>query len=156
MRTRLGTERRAATAVETAVVLIICLLFVCAIYDYGNYLMVTQLANNAMREGARYAIANTSSATTANIQSTAMQYLAGQSLLNSGGTALQASDIQVYQANSSTGAPITPDSTWSNAAFGTSIVVKANLTYKPMFPSFGFLKSSFPITATAMMSSEAN
>jgi Flp pilus assembly protein TadG len=148
--------RRGATVVETAFVLIICLIFMFAIYDYGRYLMLSQLANNAAREGARFAVANTSSATQANIQNTVMQYFAGEQLLNSSGKPLKATDILVYQANSTTGAAATPDSVWSDAAFGSSIMVRINLLYKPMLPTFGFLPSSFPVQASAMMSSEAN
>ena len=41
-----------------------------AIYDYGRYFMLSQLVNNAAREGARQAVANTNTQNTAMIQNT--------------------------------------------------------------------------------------
>jgi Flp pilus assembly protein TadG len=149
-------RRRGATVVETAVVLMIVLIFIFAIFEYGRYVMISDLVNNAAREGARQAVATTNTQDTASIQNTVIYYLANQQILNSAGNPLQASDVQVYQANPATGAPATPDSTWYNAAFGSSIVVQVTVLYTPMFPTFGFLPNSFQIQGTSMMASEAN
>jgi Flp pilus assembly protein TadG len=148
--------RKGAAAVETAIVLMVCLVFCFAIFEYGRFLMLTQMANNAVREGARQAVAGTNNWTTSDIQNTVMTYLAGQQLLNSKGAPLQASDILVYQANSTTANPASPDSLWTDSNFGSSIVVRINGQFQSMFPTFGFLPKSLTFQATAMMASEAN
>ena len=78
LRTHCFSDRRGATVVETAFVLMIALTLTLAIYDYGRYFMLSQLVNNAAREGARQAVANTNTQNTAMIQNTVVQYLANQ------------------------------------------------------------------------------
>src|SRR5205085_10961251 len=135
----------AATTVETAVVISIALLFMFAIFEYGRYVMFRQIVENAAREGARQAVVNTSSQTTADIQATVTKFLAGQQLTN-----LQ---IQVYKADINTGANLGP---WTSAAFGEGIAVEVTGDYKAILPRFGFLKSTSTIRAKAIMRSEAN
>ena len=71
-------NRRGVAAVETAIVLVIAVILTFAIYDYSRYFMLSQLVNNAAREGARQAVVNTNTQNTATIQNTVVQYLAGQ------------------------------------------------------------------------------
>src|SRR5208282_941126 len=94
--------RAGTTVVEVALVLLVCLIFMFAIYEYGRFLMMRQLVENAAREGARQAVTGTNTVSTAQIQNTVLQYLANQPLQNASGSALQASDIQVFQANPAT------------------------------------------------------
>jgi len=148
--------RAGTTVVEVALVLLVCLIFMFAIYEYGRFLMMRQLVENAAREGARQAVTGTNTVSTAQIQNTVLQYLANQPLQNASGSALQASDIQVFQANPATGHPATPDSTWNDAAFGSPIAVQVNAYYAPMLPTWGYLRTAAPVSATAMMLSEAN
>ena len=84
------SDRRGATVVETAFVLLIPLTLTLAIYDYGRYFMLSQLVNNAAREGARQAVANTNTQNTAIIQNTVVQYLANQKFKDSSGNAFSA------------------------------------------------------------------
>jgi Flp pilus assembly protein TadG len=149
-------RRRGATAVETAAVLMVAFMFIFAIFEYGRYLMISDLVNNAAREGARQAIATTNTQSTITIQNTVIYNLGGQQIMNSSGNPISATDVLVYQANPATGLPASPDSLWYDAPFGASIVVQVNCIYTPMFPTFGFLPTTFPIQGTAMMSSEAN
>jgi Flp pilus assembly protein TadG len=74
LRTHCYFQRRGATVVETAFVLLIAVTLTFAIYDYGRYFMLSQLVNNAAREGARQAVANTNTQNTAMIQNTVVQY----------------------------------------------------------------------------------
>jgi Flp pilus assembly protein TadG len=148
--------RRGVTMVETAVVLGVCLICLLAIFEYARLLLVCQLAQNAVREGARQAVAGTTTQSTAAIQNTVIQYLAGQPLQNGSGQALSASDVQVYRADPTTGNPSSSDSTWSDAAFGDTIVVKLNAQYRPILPTFGFLPGTVSVNVTAAMLSEAN
>jgi len=156
LRSRANGDRRGATVVETAFVLLIAITLTLAIYDYARYFMLSQLVNNAAREGARQAVANTNSQNTAMIQNTVVQYMANQNYTDSAGTAFSASDVIVLQVNPATGAAATPDSTWYNAAFGSSIMVRVNARFTSLFPSFGFLPTTVALQGTAVMTSEAN
>src|SRR5438874_2410866 len=62
-RTR-DSQRRGATAVETAVVISIALLFIFGIIEYGRFVFFLQVADNAVREAARYAAVHTNDGTT--------------------------------------------------------------------------------------------
>ena len=155
-RTHRFARRRGVALVETAIVLLVALTMTLAIYEYGRYFMLSELVNNAAREGARLAVVTTNTQNTAAIQNTVMQYLAKQALTNTSGQPFGAADVQVYQVNPATGAKATPDSNWYDAAFGSSIMVQVNARFTPMLPSFGFLPTTVNVKGTAVMSSEAN
>jgi len=142
--------------VETAFVLSIALMLTLAVYDYGRYFMLSQVVNNAAREGARQAVANTNTQNTAMIQNTVVQYLANQRFTDSTGNALSASDVVVIQVNPATGAPTSPDSNWYDAPFGSGIMVQVNAKFTSLFPTFGFLPTTVNLRGTAVMVSEAN
>jgi Flp pilus assembly protein TadG len=149
-------DRRGVAVVETAVVLVVAFLLTFAIYDYGRYFMLSQLVNNAAREGARQAVVNTNTQNTAMIQNTVVQYLAGQTLTDSSGNAFNAADVVVTQVNPATGLPASPDSNWYDAAFGSTIMVQVNAKFTSLFPTFGFLPKTVNLQGTAVMSSEGN
>lgn len=138
-------RRSAATVVETAAVLSVFLVFILGVIEYGRFLMVRQLLDNAAREGARQAVVSTNTLTTADVQNIVQGYLAGQMT--------PTPTVQVYKADPATG---TNTGVWTDAAFGDAIAVQVTGTYKSMVPSFGFLPTSLSLTATAMMRSEAN
>lgn len=52
------TRRRGSTLVETALVIGIFMLVLFGIFEYCRFLMVLHVANNAARDGARYASVN--------------------------------------------------------------------------------------------------
>lgn len=54
----LTRRSRGTTLVETALVLSLLLLFLMGIFEYGRYLLVTQMLANAARDGVRYAASN--------------------------------------------------------------------------------------------------
>jgi len=142
--------------VETAIVLSIALTMTMAIFEYSRYFMLSELVNNAAREGARQAVVTTNTQNTATIQNTVFQYLAGQNLTNSSGKPFTASDVLVYQVNPATGVKTSPDSNWYDAAFGSSIMVQVNARFTPMLPTLKFLPTTVILQGTAVMSSEAN
>jgi Flp pilus assembly protein TadG len=137
--------RRGVTLVETGIVIGVCLIFMLAIFEYGRFVMVKQLVENAAREGTRQAIVNPGSGTTAAIQATVTNYLAGQPL--------QGLSIQVYKADPATGANL---GDWRTAKFGEGIAVQVSGGYTPMLPTFGFLPATVNLRATSLMRSEAN
>jgi Flp pilus assembly protein TadG len=138
-------RRRGATIVQTALVLNICLMFLLGLFDFSRVIMLRQLVTNAAREGCRYAVVNTSTATTAQVQSYTTGYLCGQPISNL--------VVSVYEADPATGANI---GAWSNAGLSDSIAVQITGTISTMTPTFSLLPSSFPIKATSIMTCEAN
>jgi Flp pilus assembly protein TadG len=164
-------RRRAALTVEFAVCFPVLLMFLLAIFEYGRFLMTRQLLDNAAREGARLASANPGfnfnpstmtstqhTLTTLDIQTTVVNYLAGQPLNNASGQPLAPSDIGVYRANPVSGAPMTDSkgSLWTNTSFGESIAIKITVLYAPMVPGYPFLVNPDPIDFICIMRSEAN
>ena len=136
--------RRGATVVEAAIVMNVFLLFIFAIMEFGHYVMVKELMDNAARDGARMASTGTQTVTTAQIQA-----LVTQELVNQGPTNLS---IQVFQANTTTGANI---GTWTNAGLGQAIGVKITGNYQPMLSMASLLPVAIPITSEAMVYSES-
>jgi len=144
--------RPGATLVETALVISVTLMILFGIFEYGRFVMTKQLMDNAAREGARWAVANTYSGTTAQVQAVvntklgpAANQLVGYS---------QSTSITVNAADSS-GNTIA-GVTWSNVAFGANVSVVITGTYKPILPTFLFMNSTITLTAKSVMASEAN
>src|SRR5271168_36499 len=98
------STRRGASAVEAAIVMNVFLLLIFAIFEFGHFVMVKQLMDNAARDGARMASTGALTVTTAQIQAQVTQELSGQGPSNL--------TINVFQANPTTGANIGP---WTSA-----------------------------------------
>ena len=123
----------------------VCLVFLLGLYDFGRVIMMRQVVNNAAREGCRYAVVSTTTATTSQVQSYVTNYLCGQQI--------KSLAINVYQADPTTGANL---GAWTNAGLSNSIGVQITGTISTMTPTFSRLASSVPVQATCIMSSEAN
>jgi Flp pilus assembly protein TadG len=146
-----------------ALVISLAALFLCGILEYGRYLMVLHTANNAAREGARYAVAHTGDGTTqSQVIGVVNAKMAGvdAQIQNYNVNVFSADPTGIYNSN---GAAIYPPtiqplagSSWNSAAFGSPIVVQITGTYQPILPSFLFMGANLSIQATAMMNSEAN
>lgn len=128
-----------------ALVLNVCLIFLLALFDFGRVIMIRQVVTNAAREGCRYAVANTSTGTTSQVQTCVTNYLCGQQI---GSLA-----INVYQADPTSGANL---GAWTNAGLTDSIGVQVTGTIQTVTPTFSMLPSSLPIQATCVMASEGN
>ena len=87
-------------AVETGIVLPILLLLVLGTFEYSRFVMLRNLVDNAVREGARAAVVHTYDYTTAQVQSVVTGKLAGQDAQLSG------LNIQVFKADPTTGASL--------------------------------------------------
>ncbi len=136
--------------VEMAVVLVVFLTMFVGIIEYGRYYFLVQVANNAVREGARYAVVHTGDGTTStqvsNVVTTKMN---GTQNMLSGYT------VSVQNVNTSTGVAIA-NSNWNDAQFGGAIMVKITGNYTPTVPVLLFLPSSFAFQAATIMNSEGN
>jgi Flp pilus assembly protein TadG len=145
--------RRAASLVEFAVVAQIFFMLLFGIVEYSRFLFTIQMVNNAAREGARYAVVNTTEVTTAQIQSYVDAYLMGQ-----GATQFvsysPSSNITVYMADPVTGANL--GGAWQDAGWGTGIGVQITGTYQPIVPDLISMSKYLTIRGTCVMTSEAN
>lgn len=150
-RNRRLTRRSGMQLVEAAFVMSICLLFIMGIMEYGRLMMTKQVLDNAAREGARYAVVNTYSGTTSQVQNVVDACMAGQGGQLSGYS--KAGSITVYKADPSTGNNI---GTWTDAKFGEAIGVKITGTYQPVLPIFVFLPGNITLSGQCVMRSEAN
>lgn len=146
-RTSLKTRRRGSVAVETGIVLPIFMMMLLGIFEYSRFVMVRSLADNAVREGARYAVVHTYDQTTSAVQAVVTSKLGGQDGQLSG------LNIQVYKANPATGANL---DAWTNARFGDWILVQLTGTYTPAVPKMLMMSNTISIKAQSMMRCEAN
>jgi len=136
--------------VEMAFVLVIFLMMFMGIIEYGRYYFLVQVANNAVRDGARYAVVHTGDGTTdtqvSNVVTTKM---------NGTENMLSGYAVSVQNVNTSTGAMIA-NSNWNDAQFGGAIMVKITGNYTPTVPVLLFLPTSFAFQAATIMNSEGN
>jgi Flp pilus assembly protein TadG len=72
-------RRRAAAAVETALVVLPVLLFFYGIFEYGRFVMDRNILDNAAREGCRWALVNNQDTSiSADVQNVVLGYMAGR------------------------------------------------------------------------------
>lgn len=143
--------RRGATVVEAAFILPFLLLLLFGAFEYCRFIFLLQVAENAAREGARFAVARTADGTTAaDVKNYVTQQMAGREA-ELGPDYL----VEVYNADPLTGSPV-PSTSWNDAPFGGAILVRVSGTYTPLLPDFLRTRASINVRATAMMSSEAN
>lgn len=148
MKLRKHQESRRGTAIiEAALVMPFFFLLILGIMEYGRFLMMRNIIDNATREGARYAVVHTYDATASQVTARVNSYLGNQASKLSGLT------IQVYLADPATGANL---GSWDYAKFGDAIAVRITGNYLPVVRGFLFLPNSIPMTSVCMMRSEAN
>jgi hypothetical protein len=133
--------------------------------------MVLHVANNAARNGARYAVAHTGDGTT---KQQVLDYVT--SSMAGIDANIQGYSVDVFTVdptgiyNTSTNTynyPPTlqpkPGSNWNDAQYGNPLAVQITGTYQPIISAVPFMTqfnipvlSPTPLTVTAMMNSEAN
>ena len=153
IRSQQRNRRPAASLVEFAFVVPVMLLLLMGVFEYARYLFTLQLVNNAAREGARYAVVNITTDTTASVQTYVDNYLAGQGASQFVGYT-PSSNITVYMAD-----PVTGQNTgqsWQNAYWGNAIGVSITGTYQPIVPGLLSMTSSMTLTGTCVITVEAN
>ena len=129
-------NRRAAAAVEFAVVAPVFFLLVLGMIEYGRMVMVQQVITNASREGARRAVLD--GATTAEVQTTVNDYLTSGSISSASATV--------------TVSPNPP----SNAEFGDPVTVTVSIPFSQVswLPSPMYLGGK-TLSATTVMRRES-
>lgn len=168
--------RRGMAVVETALVLGVFLMLLFGIFEYCRFLLVLHVANNAARDGARYAAVNVncpSDQITAR-QAQIIQYTKDR--MGGVQNQIQGCQVAVYpcdstglsqtppvvRSKSKSGAAPYPDPfspganspDWNSAVFTERIAVTVTGTYKPILPTLLFMPSSIPISVTALTESE--
>jgi Flp pilus assembly protein TadG len=136
--------------VESAFVISAFIMFLFGIFEYGRFLMLKNVLDQAARTGARYAVVNTNTMSTTNIQDIVDQSLGGMG--NQFTSYAKYTNITLFHADSS-GNNIGTD--WNNAKFGEGVGVTISGTYTP-FPSYLLSSVSFTVSTTTVMNSEAN
>jgi Flp pilus assembly protein TadG len=138
-------SRRGVVSVEAAIILPVAFLFMFAVFDFGRAIATKQLLDNATRSAARQAVVGTDTLTTSDIQNIVTSGM--------GALALQGMNVQVYQADPTTGANIGP---WTKAENGECIAVQVTGNYVPMVPNFSMLPKPLAMNSKALMDVEAN
>src|SRR5262249_25661101 len=114
----------------------VALFLLFSVYEYGRYVMMKQLMENAAREGARFAAAHTADMTTAEVQNQVATYMCGLDGQLSGHsvsvTGLALRDGPVYTAG-------TTFSDWTQASPTDGVVVTITGTYAPQLPSLQYV-----------------
>lgn len=148
-------SRSGAAIIETAMVLPVFIMFFFGTFEYGRYLMMQQVLNNAAREGARYALSHTQATTIGGVtQGSADSDVIAKVNSYLGGLQLQGgNNISVFESNA-TGT--TNLGAWQSAQFGEYICVRITGNYRVVGPTSLLLPSIIPVTVRAVMRSEAN
>jgi len=147
-------RRRGATAVETALVLPLVIVFLFGILEYGRYLMTLQVLQNAAREGAHYALTHTQpitiASTTYGNATTDVTNIINKAM--GGGNYLSGQNVQIYAADS-LGNNV---GSWTSTQVGQSVCVRITGSYNVILGNMIFLPTTIPVVAQAVMRSESN
>jgi Flp pilus assembly protein TadG len=160
-RQRRRRRPKGAAIVEAALVLPLVLLVFIGVAEYARYVATRQVVENAVREGARYAVVRTIDESTldAQIQDEVDRRLAGFGSQLAGYD--KRTSIQVYKADPTTGANV---GSWKDAGFGELIAVRLVGTFRPAVAGVALplngrtvpLVGGVGVVAESIMYSEAN
>ncbi len=145
--------RRGATLVEVALVIGALIMMLLGIMEYGRFIMVKQVVDNATREGAHLTIsADGSDPTSYSYQTTSSIQAAVTNAMGGVDATLSGLTIDVYLVDSQ-GNNI---GSWTSAQDGQNIAVEVTGTYTPILPTLGFLPSTVTVHSKCVMRSEGN
>ena len=130
-------NRRGAAVVEFAIVAPVFFLLVFGMIEYGRMVMVQQILTNASREGARFAVVQSTNNTTA-VQDVVTDYLQSASI---GGTPTVSVDW--------------PASGGSSSSEPVTVTVSIQFGQVSWLPSPMFVDSTMPLTAVSVMRRES-
>ncbi len=142
---RSNQKREAATIVEFAAVASVFVLIFFGIFEFCMAVYAYNIVEAAAREGCRYGVVNVTDTTMiADTQNTTKTFMCGLEKW-------PGYSCNVYLADSSG----TNIGTATTAKFGEYVCVDVQVTYVPMTPGLGFLKT-FTLRSKCSMGSEAN
>jgi Flp pilus assembly protein TadG len=154
MRFRTPARRRGVTLVETTMVISLMMLFLLGVFEYGRFIAVLQVVENATREGARMGIAHTNDKVTSDVVARITDKLAGV-------------DYQLTNLQISVGGQIlrpskpgdvagTAFTDWTQASTTDGVAIVITAEYKPVVPTFLRMNSVIKLRAQSIMYSEGN
>jgi Flp pilus assembly protein TadG len=176
MRRQGRARRKAATAVETAVISLVCFVFMFGLFEFGRVISERQLLDNAARQGVRAAVVIPTSYQSGTAATTPVMNAVVA------GLAVQNPTVTLTQNGAKwVGTVTTTDQTlknititiwsidannnvvaWTSAPFGQNIIIQVDADYPNLFPTMGWLPNSgaapnsVHLTASVMMRGEAN
>jgi Flp pilus assembly protein TadG len=130
-------NRRGAAVVEFAIVAPVFFILVFGMIEYGRLVMVQQILTNASREGARFAVVQSTNDTTA-VQGVVTDYLTSASI---GGSPTVTVDW--------------PASGGSSSSEPVTVTVSIPFGQVSWLPSPMFVSSTMPLTAASVMRRES-
>jgi Flp pilus assembly protein TadG len=138
---RLRGQRKGATAVETALVIMPVIMLIFGVFEYGFLLMNWNLLNNAAREGCRYAVVNNTSTTIGtDVQTIASGFMAGES------KNFNAFTVTVSGTHQGVSTPV------NNLVAGDMLTVTVSGQYRFLnIIPLGGLPATMPITSSVVM-----
>jgi Flp pilus assembly protein TadG len=135
---------RGTTLVETALVLSLLCLFLFGIFEYGRYLLVTQMLANAARDGVRYAATNVDKSNNfvtvdeggrTNITDYVKQECRGvDKMVSDFQVKVYPCDNTTLYANPPVIQPKASYTAWNSASFTERLAVEITAKYKPVLP----------------------
>ena len=175
MRMQRRGRRPGAATVEFAFVAILLFLLLFGIFEYARFLFVYHAAENAARDGARFAAVHTSGGTmagepavvtTADVQEVVRTGMFNGRAYGSGlfgadghitGYACDVYSVTpVHLAASPPNVEPANKPAWNAAGFQDKIVVRISGSYQPVVPRLLGMGSSVEFKVTAMAASEGN
>ena len=146
LRARSSQRRQGATTIEMAVVAGIASLLLFGIMEFCLIVYTYNVVDNAAREGARFAVVNTTEDTMiTDTKAVVKNFMSGID------TKMEDYQCEIYLADTQ-GNNI---GNATDAVFGQHICVDVRVDYVPLTPGLGFLKK-FTIRSKCSMGSEAN
>jgi Flp pilus assembly protein TadG len=128
-------------------------MLLLGVLEYCRYLYALHVSSNAAREGARYAVANTATATTQNVLDTVTSKLGGlDGTLANFNVSLSATVLQAHDGMTAG----TALSDWTLAGPNDGITISITGNFVPVAPQFLFLGNTLPVQASSTMYSEGN
>lgn len=173
-------RRGGATSVEFAFVALLLFTFLFAIFEYGRFLFIYHITNNAARDAARFAAVRTGGGTlapnntseSATVISTAdvigvmttgmynsQRYGTGmngmeKNIVGYTVTVFAVPDSDLYSTPPNLNPAGKP--AWTTATFHQKIAVRVTGKYKPIIPDLIGLLDEIDFTVVALAGSEAN
>jgi Flp pilus assembly protein TadG len=166
--------RRGATMVENAFVLSIFLMMIFGIFEWGRYIFMVQLTQNAARDAARYAavrvnqsdniVVNSTDTTTFNgrpayviteFTNAATARMAGfHNTLENFQVLVYPCDPAGMYASTVVIQPKPAPSTWNNATFSERIAIQIDCQFRVLLPNLLRMPNTLNIRCISLVSSE--
>lgn len=152
-------NRKGAVAVEFAMASVLFFLFLFGIIEYGRFVFMYNLLENATREGCRFAVVNTNLEPTPPDTPTDVVKRETEKYLSTAKDTYQNLSIVItaYVGQPGFGETLgQARPTWTDARVNDLIQVRSQADFKPILPQFLLMGNTIQLNCVAAMYSEAN